>query len=259
MGVLDLFKLTEKVAVITGGAGYLGWYFGEALSEAGAKVVFTDLDEETCRRRAHALSETGADAMGICMDVTEKSSIERMIKRVQKKFGRVDILVNAAYQHISSPFEERTLEDFEKILRISLTGTFLCSQTVGALMIDQMSGNIINIASIYGMVSDDPRIYGDTGLNNPEVYSVSKGGIIQFTRYLAVHLAEYDIRVNSLSPGGVLNKQGDEFVMRYSDKVPMNRMANPEELKGALVYLASDASSYVTGHNLIVDGGWTVW
>ena len=259
MSVLDLFKLTEKVAVITGGAGYLGRYFGEALSEAGAKVVFTDLDEDTCRQRAHELSETGADAMGICMDVTEKSSIEKMIKRVQEKFGTIDILVNAAYQHISSPFEERTLEDFEKILRISLTGTFLCSQTVGAVMIEQESGNIINIAPIYGMVSDDPRIYGDTGLNNPEVYSASKGGIIQLTRYLAVHLAKLNIRVNCLSPGGVLNKQGDEFVKRYSEKAPLNRMANPEELKGALVYFASDASSYVTGHNLIVDGGLTAW
>jgi len=259
MGVLDLFKLSKKVAVITGGAGYLGRYFGQALYEAGAKVVFTDLDEDKCRQRAHELSGTGADAMGICMDVTDKMSIEKMMKSVQEKFGKVDILVNAAYQHISSPFEERALADFERILRISLTGTFLCSQTVSALMIKQKSGNIINIASIYGMVSDDPRIYGDTGLNNPEVYSVSKGGIIQFTRYLAVHLAKNGIRVNSLSPGGVLNKQGDEFVMRYSAKVPMNRMANPEELKGALVYLASDASSYVTGHNLIVDGGWTVW
>ena len=259
MQVLDLFKLTNKVAVITGAAGYLGGDFGEAFAEAGAHVVLADLNGKLCEERANILSGIGSESMGFCVDVTDTSSIESMVKKVEKRFQKIDILVNAACQHISTSLEERTPADFERILRVDLTGTFLCSQIVGRRMIEQRHGNIINLGSIYGIVSSDPRIYGSSGLNNPEVYSASKGGIIQLTKYLAVHLAKYNIRVNCLSPGGVYNNQDQEFLRNYNNKVPMARMARPEELKGALVYLASEASSYVTGHNLVVDGGLTIW
>ncbi len=257
MNTIDLFSLKGKAAVITGAAGLLGLPFAQALADAGANVALCDLEFERCLEKSSAV--TGGKAIAVQADVTSKESVRSMFETVRREFGRLDILVNGAYRHISTSFEDRSLDDFEAILRVNLTGVFLCCQESTQIMKDQGGGVIINVGSIYGVVSADPGIYGDSSLNSPEVYAASKGGVIHLTRYLAVHLAKYHIRVNSLSPGGIFNNQPEEFLAKYARKTPLGRMARAEELKGALVFLASEASSYVTGHNLMVDGGFTIW
>ena len=257
MNTLDMFSLKGKSAVITGGAGLLGLSFAQALADAGANVALCDFEFERCLSQSKAV--TGTTAIALRADVTDRDSVHSMFETARSQFGTVDILVNGAYRHISTSFEDRGLEDFEAILRVNLTGVFLCCQEAARLMKGQGKGVIINIGSIYGVVSADPGIYGDSGLNSPEVYAASKGGVIQLTRYLAIHLAKYNIRVNTISPGGIFNNQPEEFLEKYARKSPLSRMARADELKGALVFLASDASSYVTGHNLMVDGGWTAW
>lgn len=257
MNTMDLFSLKGKAAIVTGAAGLLGLFFAQALADAGANVALCDLDFGRCFEKSRIV--TGTNAIAVQADVTDKESVRSMFEKVQSEFGRVDILVNGAYRHIATSFEDRRLDDFEAILRVNLTGVFLCCQQATEFMKEQGKGVIINMGSIYGVVSADPRIYGDSGLNSPEVYAASKGGVIHLTRYLAVHLAKYNIRVNSISPGGIFNNQPEEFLEKYAIKTPLGRMARADELKGALVFLASEASSYVTGHNLMVDGGFTIW
>jgi len=259
----DLFDVSGKVVVITGGAGILASEFAEVLAEYGANVVLVDLDENSCKNRAMDLQkETGNQAMGLFVDLSNKDSIEDMVRKAIDKFQKIDILINNAATKSSNffvPFEEFPLEDWERVLAVNLTAVFLCSQTVGKYMLNQGSGVIINIASHYGVVGPDFRIYEASGINTPPVYSAAKAGVIGLTRYLATWWAEKNIRVNSITPGGVYSGQPDNFVQNYSYRTPMGRMAKKTELRGAVLYLASDASSYVTGHNLIVDGGWTAW
>jgi NAD(P)-dependent dehydrogenase (short-subunit alcohol dehydrogenase family) len=257
MNTIDLFSLKGKVAIITGAAGLLGLSFAQALSDAGASIALCDLDYNKCIEKSKEITTT--KIITVKVDVTNKESVFSMVEEVQSEFKRIDILVNGAYRHISTSFEDRRLEDFEEILRVNLTGVFQCCQALTPVMKEQGGGVMINIGSIYGVVSADPRIYGNSDLNSPEVYAASKGGVIHLTRYLAVHLAKYNIRVNCISPGGVFNNQPEDFLTKYAMNTPLGRMARADELKGALVFLASDASSYVTGHNLMVDGGFTIW
>jgi NAD(P)-dependent dehydrogenase (short-subunit alcohol dehydrogenase family) len=199
-------------------------------------------------------------------DVTSKRSWLRLIEHVIAQFGKVDVLVNnAGFTNLSPspdyarPAEEFPLGDWEQILGVNLTGTFLGCQVVGRQMLEQGRGSIINLASLYGVVSPQHRIYPDTGLHQPVAYAVSKTGVIGLTRYLATAWADRGVRVNCLTPGGVDNGHPALFASRYAAHSPIGRMARPDELRGAIVYLASAASSYCTGHNLIVDGGWTAW
>jgi len=258
MDVISSFRLDGKVVTVTGAAGQLGDQLTKAYSEAGAHVVLADISLAECEKRVKELSKSGKECMAIEMDITDKKSVEKALASIMKKFGRADVLVNNAGIGLFTPFEDRTPEEFEKAMRINLLGTFLCSQVFSKQMAKQKSGCIINIGSVYGVTSADYRIYGDSGRNSSEVYAATKAGVIHMTRYLAVYLARHGIRVNCISPGGLFNKQDPFFVKNYEYKTPMGRMADDTDLKGAAVFLASPAAKYVTGQNLVVDGGFTL-
>ena len=263
----DLFRLDGRVAIITGAAGLLGEQHAIALNTFGATVVLTDLNFAVIRERARSLTaQTGLPALAVSCDVTKPSDWEETLRVVMKEFGRIDVLVNnAAFTNqsrsanFSAPFTKFPLEDWNQILNVNLTGSFLGCQVIGRQMLEQRRGSIINFASLYGVVSPNHRMYPGTGINQPVAYSVSKAGVLALTRYLAGLWGEKGIRANCITPGGVYNNHKELFVERFSNLNPMGRMEKKEELRGAIVYLASDASSYCNGHNLVVDGGWTIW
>lgn len=266
---INSFLLHEKIAVVTGAAGLLGRQHCKALSEAGAIVIASDLDRIQCDEIAKNLPGI---AHGFQLDVTVKNSIDNLKTFIQHRYGKLDILVNNAaindmFENKSSAFENSKFENYpvdmwDKSMKVNVTGIFLCSQILGKLMLERNQGSIINIASTYGIVAPDQNLYkrpdGTQAFYKSPVYSVTKGAVIAFTKYLAAYWGRQGIRVNTLSPGGVLNGQEEYFINNYSVKTPLGRMANADEYRGAIVYLASDASKYVTGANLIVDGGWTI-
>jgi NAD(P)-dependent dehydrogenase (short-subunit alcohol dehydrogenase family) len=263
----DIFRLDGKVAIITGGAGLLGLQHAIALSEFGAHVILTDLDHESCEKRAREIQQQSkVEARAIRSDVISQLSWQSLSDQVIASFGRIDILVNnAAYTTQSRSanygvsFSSFPLEDWQRILDVNLTGTYLGCQVIGSQMVKQRAGSIINMASMYGVVSPHHRMYLGTEIHQPAAYSVSKAGVIALTRYLATLWAEQGVRVNSITPGGIENNHSEAFTSRYAALSPIGRMADKTEIGGALVYLASAASDYCTGHNLIVDGGWTAW
>lgn len=259
----DLFDLTGKVAFITGGGGFLGEKHAEAILEAGGDVVLADIDYEAVRNIAEKLSkrEYTGSITPVKMDVTDKKQIEQVFSQVD----HINILINNAdkdpkphknSKSMSNGFEFLELDTFLSGIHTSLIGTFLCTQAV----INKMSngGSIINISSDLGIVSPDQRIYLN-GTKKPITYSVSKFAIVGMTKYLATYYADKNIRVNCLCPGGVNNNYPQDFVDNVCDKIPMGRMAKRDEYKGAVVFLSSRASSYMTGANLIIDGGRTAW
>lgn len=263
----ELFRLDGQVAIITGAAGLLGEQHAIALSDFGASVVLTDLRVEGCEQTAGRILERNQiQVVAWPCDVTQKLAWQALLEQVMSYFGRIDILVNnAAFTTASrsanydAAFQDFPLEDWQQILVVNLTGTFLGCQVIGSQMLAQRSGSIINMASLYGVVSPNHRMYPETGIHQPVAYSVSKAGVIALTRYLATLWAGQGVRVNSITPGGVYNQHPDLFDSRYASLSPMGRMAHRDEMRGALIYLASAASTYCTGHNLIVDGGWTAW
>ena len=263
----NLFRLDGKVVIITGAGGLLGEQHGLALSDFGATVVLTDLNTDIIRERAKELvARTGKPSLALGCDVTKASDWEVVLKKVVSEFGHVDVLINnAAFTNQSrsanfaAPFNDFPLEDWNQILNVNLTGSFLGCQVIGRQMLEQGKGSIINFASLYGVVSPNHKMYPGTGINQPVAYSVSKSGVIALTRYLAGLWGEKGIRTNCITPGGVFNGHNDLFVERFSNLNPMGRMEQKEELRGAIIYLASDASAYCNGHNLVVDGGWTIW
>jgi NAD(P)-dependent dehydrogenase (short-subunit alcohol dehydrogenase family) len=227
-----------------------------ALAEAGARVALVDRDVAGCEALA---GEPGFEASAaFCADLTQPDEVVALAAAIEAHFGRVDVLVNNAGIGVFTPFEERTEDEFEAVLDINVKAGWRCIQAFRAAL-ESARGNVINIGSVYGVVSPDPRVYGDSGRNSGEVYGASKAAMIQMTRYFAVHLAPVQIRVNSITPGGVFAGQDPAFVEAYEARTPMGRMGRPEDLAGAVVYLASDAAGYVTGHNLVVDGGFTAW
>jgi NAD(P)-dependent dehydrogenase (short-subunit alcohol dehydrogenase family) len=272
----DVFDLSGRVAVITGGAGMLGMQHAAVIAEAGGHVVIADVSEDTDQSAA-ALTEThGVEALGVRVDITRKVEVDAMVGAVMEKFGRVDILINNAALTVKggsegsaeyfSPFEQYPLHLWEQALQVNLTGSFLCCQAVGTVMVARRSGVVLNIASDIGNISPDHRIYDgvvspQTGepFNTPIAYATTKAGIINFTRYLATYWADKGIRVNCLSPGGVYAGHDPRFVEQVTSRIPLGRMARTDEYKGAVLFLVSDASSYMTGANLIVDGGRTAW
>jgi len=266
--MLEKFAVKDRVIIVTGALGLLGITYSQGFSQEGANVVLVDLDGEMCQRRAQEIAEkSGAQPSGIGCDVGDREAVGKMVEQVIARYGRIDVLINNAAvqtERFFTPFEEYPIEDWNEVTRVNLTGMFLCSQAVAGEMEKRRAGSIINISSIYGVVAPDQRIY--TGaihqgkeINTPLVYSTTKGAVISLTRYLATYLAKYGIRVNTVTPGGVYNGQNEAFVASYSEKCPLGRMAKPGEIFNAVYFLASDASSYITGHNLVVDGGWTVW
>jgi NAD(P)-dependent dehydrogenase (short-subunit alcohol dehydrogenase family) len=271
-GLSQKFSLIGRTAIVTGGAGLLGSEFCRTIVDAGGNVVIADIQGKAASKLAAELPPDRDRAQAIQVDVTSKSSVDELVEAVLSSNGRIDILVNSAaldpkfdpdhVSGVSNAFEDFPLDAWEEALRVNLTGAFLCSQAVAAAMLQQGSGVIINICSTYGLVGPDQRIYERAGQPvqyKPAYYTVTKAGILGFTRYLAAYFAGKNIRVNALSPGGVLAGHDDEFVKHYSARTVLGRMAQKDELNGALLFLASDASSYMTGANLVVDGGWTAW
>lgn len=266
----ELFSLKGRIAVVTGALGLIGKNHCKALTEAGAIVVVCDLDEIKCKEFASTLTEK---SLGIKVDITNKESVVNLKDEVIKTFGKVDILVNNAALNDSfenpqaaaqqSMFENYPLEMWQNSLDVNVTGMFLCSQAIGTIMAERGRGSIINISSTYGITAPDQSIYrnenGEQTFYKSASYPVAKGAVIMFTKFLASYWGKKGVRVNSLSPGGVENNQEDFFIRNYSAKTPLGRMAQPTDYKGALVFLASDASNYMTGANLVVDGGWTTW
>ena len=268
--ISELFSLKEKVAVVTGALGLIGKNHCHALAEAGASVIVTDLNESECAKFAASLPGL---ALGIGVDITHKKSVKDLKEKILSNYGKIDILVNNAAINDKfedpltaleeSQFENYPVEMFKKSLDVNVTGMFLCSQVLGTEMAEKSCGSIINVASTYGVVAPDQSIYvnekGEQTFYKSAAYPVTKGAVISFTRFLASYWGNKGVRVNTLSPGGVRDNQEDFFVKNYSAKTPLGRMAQPTDYKGALIFLASDASSYMTGANLIVDGGWTAW
>ena len=257
---LDDFGLKGQTVLVTGACGQLGFQFCKTLGQVHAKVFVSDLKPDDCRKQVDRLRKMDIEADSVAMDVSDPDSVGKAFQQIERRGKGLDVLVNAAATVVFTPFEDRSYEDFMRVLEVNVGGVFLCSQQATRLMKRQDSGGrIINIASIYGVVSSDPRIYTDCNRRCSEVYSCSKAAVIMLTRYLAVHLAPYKIRVNAISPGGVYHHQGSDFVKNYSHRTALGRMAEEDEINHSLLYLASNASSYVTGHNLVVDGGLTAW
>lgn len=262
----ELFDLSGKVAVITGAAGNLGIVYAETLAELGCNIVLTDILEDKAKDLAKNISERfSVKAIGIKMDLFSKESINFTFDNVVNKMGKIDILVNSAQfgcEGDTNPVETFDKDIWNKTMEINVTGTFLCCQAAINRMAD--GGVILNMGSIMGVIAPDRRIYegsnyGGKLMNSPLVYTTSKAGVIGLTKYLAVDFAKKRIRVNCISPAGFDSGQSELFKSKYHDKIPMARMANKEELKGAIAYLCSEASSFVTGHNLILDGGMSSW
>jgi NAD(P)-dependent dehydrogenase (short-subunit alcohol dehydrogenase family) len=264
----NLFSLHGKTAIVTGAMGLIGQKHCEALASVGANVIVTDFNESLCQEFAEKLGE---NALGISIDVTNAESLEKAKIAILAKFGTIDILVNNAaindmFENPAmvtelSAFENYPIDSFRKSLEVNVLGVFLCAQIFGSEMVKQGSGSIINVASTYGMVGPDQNIYknekGEQTFYKSPSYPTTKGAILNFTRYLAAYWGKHGIRVNTLSPGGVENAQDDFFIQQYSSKTLLGRMAQPTDYQGALIFLASDASAYMTGANLVVDGGWT--
>ncbi len=268
MDVREAFLLDNKVAIVTGACGLLGRQHCAALAEAGASVVAADLDAEACKTLA---AELGDKHLGIGMDVASRESLNNALQKILQRYGRIDVLVNnAAINDMfenpllaaeQSRFEHYPFHLWEQSLKVNISGVFLCSQVFGPVMAAQKSGSIINIASTYGVVAPDQSIYknekGEQVFFKSPSYPVTKSAVIGFTKYLAAYWGAANVRVNALSPGGVENSQDAFFVQNYARKTLLNRMATPQDYKAAIVFLASDASQYMTGANLIIDGGWT--
>jgi NAD(P)-dependent dehydrogenase (short-subunit alcohol dehydrogenase family) len=260
MATLDRFSLKGRVALVTAGAGPLfGRSISSALAEAGASVITASRSRERNEQFAAEMRALGYDVHGLAFDQEDLESIDALHTEVLARFGRLDVLVNSALArdgHVGS-FEEQTPESWQHAAAGDFAGLFRHCQLAIAAMSRQRRGSIINIASIYGVVSNDPGLYAETNMVQPPTYNFVKAGMINFTRYLAAYYGRQGIRANCLSPGGFFNEQPRAFVERYEGRVPLGRMMGHDDLQGAVVFLASDASAYVTGTNLLVDGGWT--
>jgi len=266
--MMEIFSLAGRTAIVTGACGLLGTQHCEALADAGAHVIVADLDENASVALARRL---GDGHLGLGMDVTDPGSLQEARQRILQRYGRIDVLVNnAAINDMfenpllagqQSMFENYPLEMWDRSYKVNVSGVFLCSQILGGVMAEKGTGSIINIASTYGIVAPDQGIYkneaGQQTFYKSPSYPVTKSAVIGFTKFLASYWGHRNVRVNALSPGGVENGQNAFFMDNYARKTLLGRMAAPTDYKGAIVFLASDASAYMTGGNLVVDGGWT--
>lgn len=254
--------LNGKVVLITGGAGLLGTAFVEVCAGAGATVVFTDTNKVAGEKLAHRLAKKSTKVFFHQCDITNEREVKKCISAILKRHKRIDALVNNAYprnKNYGRKLEQVTYADFCENVAMHLGGYFLMTQQVISVMKKQRHGVIVNMGSIYGFTAPKFEIYKGTNMTTPVEYSAIKGAIINLTKYFASYLGEYNIRVNALSPGGVFNNQQKSFVKKYSERVVLgNRMAHVDDLTGALLFLLSDASRYMTGQNIVVDGGWSL-
>lgn len=250
----NLFNLKDKVVLVTGACGQLGSAICSSFIDSGAKVVGTDIK----------LSGESDEIDMRVLDITNKSEVENTFKSVSNQYGSIDVLINNAGVSTFEEFEERPEESFDWVMNVNLKGTFFCIQSyVNTFDYQKQNiGSIVNIGSIFGVVSPDFRNYTDLNRKNSEVYGATKAGVIQMTKYFAVHLADRNIRVNAVSPGGIFNPnnpQGEGFIANYSGRTPMGRMANNEDMLGAILYLSGGAAKYTTGQNIVIDGGMSSW
>ncbi len=270
--VETLFGLKNKTIIVAGGAGQIGFSMCKVLADAGAKVIVADLDLEMAEDKITAVEDNDikANLFAVKLDVSNEDEVVKFFNTIAEKFGSIYGLVNSFHfkgnsrkldtaSNFFADFENYPIEAWNLVHDINLKGSFLMSQKVTPFLKENGGGVIVNISSTYGNVSANKSIYGKSGINSPVAYATSKAGIINLTRYIATHLAEFNIRANVLSPGGVFNNQSEEFLNNYEALTPLKRMAVAEDYQGAILFLMSNASSYMTGANLIVDGGWTAW
>ena len=267
----DLFSLSGKVVVVTGGAGLLGQVFCQAFIDAGADIAIIDSDKNALKEATAKIAETANQkVLAVNCDISSPESVATMVVQVIEQLGQIDVLVNNAASKGSNldaffqPFENYSLQTWREVMSVNIDGLFLVAQAVGNQMKKRGGGSIIQTSSIYGVVAPDQRIYEGSeyngrAINTPAVYSASKAAVLGLTSYLSTYWASSNIRVNSLTPGGIASGQNTEFNKKYSNRVPLGRMGEASELVGALIFLASDASSYITGQNVIVDGGLSAW
>jgi NAD(P)-dependent dehydrogenase (short-subunit alcohol dehydrogenase family) len=262
----QLMDLTGRSALVTGGAGHIGSVICETLAELGASIAVVDLDQSACDSVSQRLESTyGVKTSGHAVDLNDLDAVRSTPGQVVNELGSLDILVHCAayggdtkFPGWAVPFDQQSAEAWERALRVNLTSAFVLAQAAGQPLVDSHHGSIVFVSSIYGISGPDMSLYDGTSMANPAGYGASKGGLLQLMRYLATVLAP-SIRVNAMSPGGVVRQQPEVFQQRYEKRTPLDRMATEEDFKGAIAYLASDLSEYVTGHNLVVDGGWTTW
>lgn len=260
--ISELSRLDGRTALVAGGAGHVGLAACQALSELGARVAVLDRDAAACRRRA---DELPGEALAAPCDLSDEAKTRRAVRETIRRFGGLDILVHAAafvgtskLAGWAEPFPRQSTKAFDAALRVNLTSAFTLVQEAAPALARSGKGSVILFSSIYGLVGPDMSLYAGTKMANPAGYGASKGGLVQLTRHLATVLAPR-VRVNAISPGGIERGQPTAFQRRYKARAPLARLAVEEDLKGAVAYLASDLSSYVTGHDLVVDGGWTAW
>ncbi len=269
----DLFKLNNRVAIVTGGLGQLGIQFSVSLSDYGANVAVIDIVKKKKKGNHDFDKYLNSGRIKIYnADIRKRALIEKTLKDIKIDLGNPSILINnagidsppGADAQENGPFENYPEESLNKVIDVNIKGVFLCSQVFGGEMAKNNYGSIINISSIYGIVSPHQDIYEYKRKNGqlwykPASYSISKSAILNLTRYLAIYWAKNNVRVNTLSPAGIFNNQEEEFLEEYKKRMPLGRMASEDEMNGAIIFLASDASSYMTGSNIVIDGGWTAW
>lgn len=264
--VRELMRLDGRVALITGGAGHIGTAMAEALAELGCHLCLVDVDKQRLDEvKAGIVATCPVPVQSVVCDLEDEAARVRLPTIVRSEFGRLDVLVNNAafvgsrqLEGWVAPFENQSLATWRRAFEVNLTTAFHLSQAFAPLLRDGGGGSIVNVGSIYALVGPDMSLYAGTAMGSPAAYAASKGGLLQLTRWLSTVLAP-DIRVNSISPGGVARGQPESFVTRYVARTPLRRMATEEDFKGAIAYLASDLSAYVTGENIVVDGGWSAW
>ncbi len=271
--IVELYGLQGRVAIITGGTGLLGLQHAEIIAAAGGNPIIADLDEKKAITEAERINNKfNVNGLGVACDITKQDEVNNLAELVMKKYGVINILVNNAANNPKvekgsvtnwSRAENLPLDIWNKDLEVGITGAFICTRTFGKLMADSGSGSIINVASDLAIIAPDQRLYQINGIDaenqpvKPVTYSVVKTALLGLTRYFATYWPM--LRVNAISPGGVYNNQPDEFVVKLNQLIPMSRMANYDEYQGAILFLASDASSYMTGQNLVIDGGRSCW
>lgn len=270
--IKEIFNLDNRTIIVAGGAGQIGFSFCQILADAGANVVIADIDDEMARNKIAALEETDIKDRISCykLDVSMKNQVEDLFGQIRKDKGKIYGLVNCFHfkgntrkldttSNFFAGFKDYPEEAWDLVHNVNLKGSFLMSQVAIPYFEENGKGVIVNISSTYGNVSANKSIYGDSGINSPVAYATSKAALLNLTRYLATHFADKNIRVNCLSPGGVFNNQSQEFIENYTNLTPLGRMAKADDYQGAILFMMSDASSYMTGANIIVDGGWTAW
>jgi NAD(P)-dependent dehydrogenase (short-subunit alcohol dehydrogenase family) len=262
---MEMFRLDGRIIIVTGGAGFYGEPISLALAEAGAHVIIASRDEAKCKELASELQKKKLNAEGIALDQGDEKSIIEFTNKIVKKYKHIDVLVNNAVSRVGNKdLGEITRDQLEASQLVNYTGLMLLTQAVLKVMVEQNEGNIINISSIQGAVGPNFRVYGDTGMSSGVTYTYEKWAMVGFTKWIANYYGKSNIRANCISPGGYgpgirKNNLPDEFVQNYLRLTPLHRFAEHDDIKGPVVFLASDASAYITGHNLLVDGGWTSW